>query len=895
MKPVDFGDYTLLKKLATGGMGEVFLARQEQGAGFERYVAIKRILPELSGDDDFVKMFLDEARLAARLNHPNVVQIYDLGICGEQYYIAMEFLEGRDLRRIMGRLGSQDRALPGAHAVQIVHGAAEGLHYAHELKDAYGDPLKIIHRDVSPQNIFISFHGTIKVLDFGIAKAEARSVRTRTGGLKGKYPYLSPEQVRGDEIDRRSDVFSIGTVLWEITVGRRLFKRENDLLTLQAVLACEVPRPSELMNNYPPELEAIVMKSLASDPDKRYANCRVLQEELEQFVGQYGLVLSPQKLGKFSKNLFSNEPQTVTDILESLKIKPTSKSLLHESEEDSESFSQQSLRPAFDQSEQTDASESVIDRNLLARAANFEPSTSEEASSSHSSAASKRPDQGTSSHAEAPRASAGVAALGDGLGLVDMFSDLGDVNLSAQPDLGVSPVAPSVDPMTTPIWAPQFEVPAQGDAIPPTTDDTVELNVDDLGEAEDLADESAEVGDEDGSHAIARAPTAVVSLPDPQPMMGGPPPPVSDQHIRAIARAPTALNNAIAALPPDEAALGVTPSHGTESPPLQQGMNGTATPSGSIEPVVVPPDDLTEVAVSLPGKRRTTDVMSIVRQWPRATIIALIGAVVLPFALVISIVSFVDSGSSAVSGQEPLSGGGDRTGPNTNLVSSIAQPAADAAAGVQTGVVDSSVEPPPTPDAGLDMSFSAEAGPLSGDADAFVPLPPLVDVDGEPLPPIVDGEPLPPEGTVEPGNTSRRSSMGIVRISTAPGGLRVLVDNHSIGTSPVTATLTPGSHRVTVRGTGVEYSAQIRVVAGERRHERIVVPRGTLVFAIRPYADVFIDGRHVGLTPMPPQQLAAGRHRLRLVNDNLNRAIHRTVTIRPGQRTTLSLNMADTP
>jgi serine/threonine protein kinase len=324
----EFGDYLLLKKIATGGMGEVYLARQEQGWGFQRYVVIKRILPDLTGDDEFVRMFLDEARIAAKLDHPNVVQIFDLGICGDQYYIAMEFLEGRDTRRLMARLSMLDRVVPGAYAVQIIYGAAEGLSYAHELKDAYGRPMNIIHRDVSPQNIFVTGHGSIKVLDFGIAKAEVRSVRTRTGGLKGKYPYLSPEQVRGEDIDQRSDIFALGTVMWELTVGRRLFKRDNDLLTLQAVAKSKIPKPTKFIDNYPPDLEAIVLKALAREREDRYANCRALQEDLEQFMGAHGLVLSPQRFGKYVRGVFQDEPFSIDGILESLKTKPRSMSLL---------------------------------------------------------------------------------------------------------------------------------------------------------------------------------------------------------------------------------------------------------------------------------------------------------------------------------------------------------------------------------------------------------------------------------------------------------------------------------------------------------------------------------------------------------------------------------------
>jgi eukaryotic-like serine/threonine-protein kinase len=323
-----FGDYELLDRVAAGGMGEVFLARQMRGAGFERYVAIKRMLPDLSQDDELVAMFLDEARLASRLDHPNIVQIYDLGVCGRQYYLAMEFLEGRDLRRIMGRLTRQEQRLPIDIAAQIICDAAEGLHYAHELRDARGAPLNIIHRDVSPQNVFVTFHGTVKVLDFGIAKAQSRMARTRTGQMKGKVAYVSPEQAAGEPADLRGDVFALGVVLWEITIGKRLFRRDNDLLTLKAVHDCDVPRPTTLDEAYPTFLEAIVMRALARDPKARYPSCRALQDDLVQFMAASGFVDAPQKRGDWVGSLFEDEPKTVEELLERLHELPVSVSLL---------------------------------------------------------------------------------------------------------------------------------------------------------------------------------------------------------------------------------------------------------------------------------------------------------------------------------------------------------------------------------------------------------------------------------------------------------------------------------------------------------------------------------------------------------------------------------------
>jgi serine/threonine protein kinase len=792
VKPVEFGDYTLIKKLATGGMGEVFLARQEQGAGFERYVAIKRILPELSGDDEFVRMFLDEARLAARLNHPNVVQIYDLGICGDQYYLAMEFLEGRDLRRIMGRLGTHDRALPGAHAVQIIYGAAEGLHYAHELRDAHGDRLNVIHRDVSPQNIFVTFHGTIKVLDFGIAKAEARSVRTKTGGLKGKYPYLSPEQVKGEEIDGRSDVFSLGTVLWEVTIGRRLFKRDNDLLTLQAVLQCEVPRPSELMANYPPELEAIVMRALARKAVDRYPTCRALQEDLEQFVGQFGLVLSPLKLGDFVKNLFSDEDRTVTDILDSLKKAPRSRSLLAgEVSEESDSFSLASSNPAVAREESTDPSASSADNEILA---DIIARTREEASGSHSSA--PRPGAPSSTPPERSK------------GLADLFSGLEGMGIAQ----GLEAPAPPDKPLL-PITAPPRPAPPvpdmkrlKGAKAPPPTPNAPP------GRA--------------FAPTIAVAPTSIISLPTSRPA-----PPADDDRARVIARAATAVMNVpivpAPILPADSGAR--TPSQGTALPAAASVAGYEAAAADVLEPLdldVVPEEfEPAPMAASgepfappepdekLPRPDRLADLMALVRLWPKAALAAVFGAVVIPFAIVFTAIS--------------LGGGGDVR---------VAQPSPDA------GIVDASR-----------TSSSSILPPVAPPDAATIDAAPPMTVDAAP-PMTVDAAPT---VTVDAGTKLVRPP------ETRDGGGKVVPPRPRDGGAVSPPPPQP------------------------------VGARGSLSLRIRPYADVFIDGRRVGLTPMPPVSLAPGRHRIRLVCDSLNRSILRTVTIEPGERVTLVVDMSD--
>jgi len=312
--PEVFGRYELLERVAIGGMGEVFLARHQTLAGVSRFVAVKRMLDVLSSDEHAVQMFLDEARLASRLDHQNVVRIFDLGLADHRYYLAMEFLEGRDMRRIMGRLARYQWPLPFAFAAKIAADAAKGLHYAHELTDEDGASLNVIHRDISPQNIFVTVQGAIKVVDFGIAKARSRMAKTLDGMMKGKVAYVSSERIFGQPFDRRADVFSLGVVLWELSIGRRLFRRDNDVKTMMAIVSSDVPLPTAMNPDYPPELEAIVMRALAHEQTHRYQTCRELGDDLNDFMTAAGYVVTPQRLGEWVKTLFENEPITIEEL-----------------------------------------------------------------------------------------------------------------------------------------------------------------------------------------------------------------------------------------------------------------------------------------------------------------------------------------------------------------------------------------------------------------------------------------------------------------------------------------------------------------------------------------------------------------------------------------------------
>jgi serine/threonine protein kinase len=298
------GKYEILKRLATGGMAEIFLARVSGLPGFQKMVVIKRILPQLATKSDFIEMFLDEARIAATLQHPNVVQMYDVGVVDGNYFIAMEYLHGEDVRSIMKTLFKREEKLPLEHALNIMIGVCSGLHYAHEKVGFDGKPLNIIHRDVTPQNIIVTYEGGVKLLDFGIAKASNRFGETRFGTLKGKVPYMSPEQCRGEQLDRRSDIFSLGIMLYELTLGKRLYQGASDFEILKQIVEGRITPPHELDPAYNAALEKIVMKALEKDRSQRFQTARELQAELETLVRESRLYVSPIALQQFLEHVF---------------------------------------------------------------------------------------------------------------------------------------------------------------------------------------------------------------------------------------------------------------------------------------------------------------------------------------------------------------------------------------------------------------------------------------------------------------------------------------------------------------------------------------------------------------------------------------------------------------
>jgi serine/threonine-protein kinase len=286
-------------------MAEVYLALSGDLPGFRTLVVVKRILPHLASNSQFIRMFLDEARLASLLDHPNVVRIIEVGHDGEDYFLAMELVQGKPLSAVLRKAAREKAPLTPALAAHLIGRAASGLGYAHTLTDGDGRALGIVHRDVSPQNILVSFEGAIKLIDFGVARAYGRVAYTSPGGLKGKIDYMSPEQASAEEVDHRADVFALGVVLWEVLTGKRLFRRETELATMRAIVDEPIARPSEV-TEVPAELEAIVMKALRKRRDARYANAQEMAAALEQYAFSHA-GFTPLDLPAYVKRLFASE------------------------------------------------------------------------------------------------------------------------------------------------------------------------------------------------------------------------------------------------------------------------------------------------------------------------------------------------------------------------------------------------------------------------------------------------------------------------------------------------------------------------------------------------------------------------------------------------------------
>jgi serine/threonine protein kinase len=333
-EPIRFGKYLILGKIATGGMAELYQAKITSVEGFEKLVAIKKILPNLTQDKNLVNMFIDEAKLAAMLTHQNIVQIYDLGSTEGAYFIAMEYIHGKDLRIASNKAEDKNQPLPLEYAIYITCSICSGLDYSHNLKDFQGNPLKLIHRDISPQNILITYEGEVKVVDFGIAKAAKKTSDTRDGLIKGKVAYMSPEQAAGKTIDHRSDIFSTGILLYEMVTGKRMFEG-SDLKVLDRVRKADFQPPEEIITDLPADLTEVFNRALAKAPGRRYESCAAMLADLEECLSSFSARPSAVGLSQHMKTLFAEEIAAETSALQQFdaqtpSLTPTEEAALEE-------------------------------------------------------------------------------------------------------------------------------------------------------------------------------------------------------------------------------------------------------------------------------------------------------------------------------------------------------------------------------------------------------------------------------------------------------------------------------------------------------------------------------------------------------------------------------------
>jgi serine/threonine protein kinase len=336
----EFGPYRLIDRIAVGGMAEVFKAKRSGVEGFEKIVALKRILPHLSENKEFLDMFVDEAKMVAGLTHPNIVQIFDLGRIESSYYIAMEYVHGRDLRTIIRRAREKGLRMPMDLSLRVVGQVCSALEYAHRKKDSRGRPMEIVHRDVSPQNILITFEGDLKLADFGIAKAATKASTTDRGALRGKLLYMSPEQAWGRPIDRRSDIFALGIVLYEMITEQKPFVGLGSEMTiLEMVRKCVITPAREVNPRVPEALDRVAMKALARNPDERYQDAGEMQKGIEKILRERPPVTA-RDLARFLELLFDREEREEHGGGES--DRPD-----HESEDDTDSLSLDALLKRF--------------------------------------------------------------------------------------------------------------------------------------------------------------------------------------------------------------------------------------------------------------------------------------------------------------------------------------------------------------------------------------------------------------------------------------------------------------------------------------------------------------------------------------------------------------------
>ncbi len=834
--------YTILGKLATGGMSEVYLARQSGPSGFSKILVLKVILPHLCEDPEFVSMFHNEAKLAALLNHPNVVQIFDFSVSEEAHFMAMEYIDGQDLGRIVDKLDQDGTELPESEALRIISDACGALEYAHSFTDPGGTHLEIIHRDISLDNILVTYSGQVKLVDFGIAKARNVESHTAVGTLRGKFNYMAPELLEGKKLDNRVDIFAIGVVLYRALVGQMPFLGDNHAQLINAIMHKTPPAPRDVKPELPEELERIILRALAKDRNERYSRAGEVQIDLEAYLLGAGKAVMPYHLAQFMGKVFPPGSDTARERYRKLagittstpgeKVKPKPRD----------------ERPTTPVARQTKDPSSLL----------FNTVTDESEGDQASMDTAKMLEASTMIAAEEDLVAELV--LDDG----DMLED--DLDGVPMPGDHLRDTARSANAPTSVFSRAMGETPVHADepTLPVDVEALADLHTAELdGALDTIRTGTALPHNFRAEHGLLNEDTPVDDLagfgPLKQVSTSDEPTRVQDARI---------FDQVHGDVHPDEDETAI--------------INGAVTTSTAEMITPELPDAVTtssaEMAVPLSGTPATI-TQDVPAQPPEKKgspmIFVLLGLLLLGGG----------GGAAYYFGFHKKSvTPGDKPIVVTEREDGGAPPPAE-----DQGA------PPPAEDQGAPPP--EDAAPASPDSAAPPPdsaPPPKPDMKARKKPPrpkpdmrVRKKPPRPKPDMRVRKPPPPRPKTGQLSVSCTLSG-EVLNGRKKLGKLPLRgATLRPGSHRILVRSRRLGYAIYrtVNIKAGGHQRLSIAPRKGTLILKVRPWAKVTLDGKSLGTTPLPPKKVYEGFHVLVLTNDNLKVKKRMRVKVEPGKET----------
>ena len=839
LKPgTNLARYTILGRLATGGMSEVYLARQSGPSGFSKILVLKIILPHLCEDPEFVSMFHNEAKLAALLNHPNVVQIFDFSVEEEATFMAMEYIDGQDLGRIIDRLEQDGGSLPVAEALRIISDACGALEYAHSFTDPGGTHLEIIHRDVSLDNILVTYSGQVKLVDFGIAKARNVESHTAVGTLRGKFNYMAPELLKGDKLDNRVDIFSMGVVLYRALLGRMPFEGDNHAQLINAIVHKTPPSPREVKPDLPEELERIMRRALAKDRDQRYQRAGEIQIDLEAYLLGTGKAMMPYHLAQFMGTVFPPGTDTARERFRKLAGITTS----------------------------TPGGEVGATPTGQARKEQPRIPTAESSSLLFKSTIKGAGDKAPAATAKMIEASTMIATEEELLDSDELVLD--DVDLLEEDDyaeLDGIPVEGNLRDAAQRPGAPTSVFERTPGQAPVRSTDETSLDVD-----VDVA--LADVATAELDSALSSLDINTQGRPGLRPEQGllGGDTPLDDLvgfgPLKEVSTAdePTRVQD----VQVFEMVQGDVESDGDET--SEHGLHAavTAIASEISEPDIPKPDIPEVVSLDKAPVAVTQGIPALPPSKPRGSLMFVV--------LGLLVLGGGGAGIYYFGFHLPTTTAGS---PDSGVVAGTTEDGA-------SGSAPDSAPAPATEDGAAPASEDSAASPQP---DSRVRRKPDSRVRRKPDSRVRRK----PDSRVRRRPPRVQPKTGQLSVTATVSG-EVMLGRRLLGSLPLQGhTLKPGRHRLQVRSRKLGYSIYQTITLKAGGHQRLHIdPRkGTISIKVRPWAKVTLDGKPLGTTPIPSQKVYEGYHNLVLANDNPKATKRMRVKVEPGKETVLKVRM----